>query len=127
MEVLLVDDNIDYLNLMKDLLFANGFNVTTATDGLEGCEVLETSDIDLIISDIKMPTFDGLKLHAFARELERHKHTKFIFVSAYKDVYADMLTLNPACDYFLEKTMPAPEFIRFVNATVFGSFVDTWV
>ena len=54
MDILLVDDNVDYLMLMKDLLYSNGYSVTTATDGTEACELLDTNDIDLIISDIKI-------------------------------------------------------------------------
>ena len=82
MNVLLVDDNEDYLNFMKESLFLNGYTVYTANDGAEACTLLGKPDIDLIISDIKMPTLDGIMLHSFARELERYKKTKFIFVSA---------------------------------------------
>ncbi len=39
-------------------------------------------DIDLIVSDIKMPRFDGIKLHEFARQMERHRHTKFVFITS---------------------------------------------
>ncbi|MEK7671047.1 MAG: response regulator, partial [Bacteroidota bacterium] len=91
----MVDDNLDYLYFMKESLFLNGYTVFTATDGSEACKLLGQPDIDLIISDIKMPTLDGIMLHSFARELDRYKKTKFIFVSGYGDAYSDILNLDP--------------------------------
>jgi CheY-like chemotaxis protein len=123
MDILLVDDNEDYLALMKDLLYANGYSVTTATDGLEACNILEDSDIDLIISDIKMPRYDGIKLHAFARETDKYRNTKFIFISGYKDVYSDLMKLDPAKDFLFDKTAPAQQIVKTVNDLMFGNFI----
>lgn len=123
MDILLVDDNQDFLMLMKDLLYANGYNVITATDGLEACDILEKNDVDLIISDIKMPKYDGIRLHAFARETEKYRNTKFIFISGYKEVYSDLMKLDESKDFLLDKTAPATEIVQFVNDLLFGKFV----
>lgn len=124
MEILLVDDNTDYLMLMKEMLFVNGFSVTTANDGAEACDLLIDSDFDLIISDIKMPRLDGIKLHAFARELDKYERTKFVFVSGYREVYSDFLTLDPEVDFFFDKSTSATEIIKFVNELMFGKFIQ---
>ncbi len=127
MNVLLVDDNIDYLNFMKESLFLNGYTVFTATDGSEACKLLGKPDIDLIISDIKMPTLDGIMLHSFARELERYKKTKFIFISGYGDAYSDILNLDPDIDFFFDKTTPVADLLRFIDTLMFGDFAGKWV
>jgi DNA-binding response OmpR family regulator len=127
MNILLVDDNLDYLNFMKESLFLNGYTVFTATDGAEACTLLGKPDIDLIISDIKMPTLDGIMLHSFARELERYKSTKFIFVSGYGDAYEDILNLNSEVDFFFSKTTPVAELLKFIDGLMFGEFAGTWV
>jgi DNA-binding response OmpR family regulator len=127
MNVLLVDDNLDYLNFMKESLFLNGYTVFTATDGSEACKLLGKPDIDLIISDIKMPTLDGIMLHSFARELERYKQTKFIFVSGYGEVYSEVLTLNEEIDFFFDKTTPVAELLKFIDSLMFGDFAGKWV
>lgn len=125
MDILLVDDNEDYLMLMKDMLYVNGYTVVTANDGAEACEILDTTDIDLIISDIKMPKLDGIKLHAFARETEKYKDTKFIFISGYKDVYADLMKLDKKKDFLFDKTTPTTEIVKLVNDLLFGKFIGT--
>jgi DNA-binding response OmpR family regulator len=127
MNILLVDDNLDYLNFMKESLFLNGYTVYTAADGSEACTLLGKPDIDLIISDIKMPTLDGIMLHSFAREIERYKKTKFIFISGYGDAYSDILDLDPEVDFFFDKTTPVAKLLKFVDSLMFGDFAGKWV
>jgi DNA-binding response OmpR family regulator len=120
--VLLVDDNQDYLRLMKDALFDSGYTVHTAEDGEEGCHLLSKYEIDVIVSDIRMPRLDGFKLHAFAREMDRYHRTMFIFISGFKDVYGDFLHLDPSIDFFFEKTTPHEEIVEFIDKLMFGNF-----
>lgn len=127
MDILLVDDNEDYLRLVQEALGASGYNVHTAQDGQEGCELLATADIDLIISDIKMPRFDGFKLHAFAREMEKYRNTMFIFVSGLKDAYVNSIKLDPNRDFLLDKTTSLRELVKFVDTLIFGKLEGEWI
>ena len=127
MDILIVDDNTDYLHLLKEALNSAGYDVQTAEDGLAGCDVLTSSSIDLIISDIRMPRLDGIKLHSFAREMKRYKKTKFVFLSGFKDVYVNTLELSPDLDYFLDKVTPVNEIVGLVDHLLFGSFAGTWI
>ena len=127
MDILLVDDNEEYLRLVEEALGQSVYRVHTAQDGIEGCEVLTNADIDLIISDIKMPRFDGFKLHAFAREMEKYKHTVFIFVSGLKDAYVNSMKLDPQHDYILDKTTPLREIVKLVDSLIFGKLEGEWI
>ena len=127
MDILIVDDNEDYLGLIKEVLTKNGYTVHTAQDGQEGCDVLSEVDIDLIISDIRMPRLDGLKLHAFAREMERFNKTKFIFVSGFTDLYADVIKLDPKLDFMLPKTTPVKDLLDMVDRLIFGQMKGAWI
>lgn len=127
MDILLVDDNPEYLLLTREVLYANGYNVHTAKDGSEGCEVLANSEIDLIISDVKMPQFDGLKLHAFARELDRYRKTKFVFVSGVREAVEDVIAMNPKVDFFLSKATPLKEFLKFIDTLAFDQYAEEWM
>ena len=126
MDILLVDDNADYLSLLGEILQRNGYTIHSAQDGAEGCEVLAKSDIDLIISDIRMPRLDGLRLHAFAREIDRYKKTKFIFVSGFKDLYTNAIKLDPKIDFSLDKMTPVHEILRLVDRLIFGESKGVW-
>jgi CheY-like chemotaxis protein len=126
MDILLVDDNADYLSLLGEILQRNGYTIHSAQDGAEGCEVLAKSDIDLIISDIRMPRLDGLRLHAFAREIDRYKKTKFIFVSGFKDLYTNAIKLDPKIDFSLDKMTPVHEILQLVDRLIFGESKEFW-
>jgi CheY-like chemotaxis protein len=126
MDILIVDDNADYLRLLRDAFLERSYIVHTAEDGIEGREILVSYSIDLIISDIRMPTFNGLKLHDFARKMERYRGTKFIFISAYERVCRDAMNLDPSLDFFLDKLTSTDDIIEFVNKQMSGDFTDTW-
>lgn len=127
MDILLVDDNADYLSLVKEVLTQNGYTVHTAHDGMEGCDVLSREDIDLIISDIRMPRLDGLKLHAFAREIDRYRKTKFIFISGYHESYSATVKLDPKLDFLLDKTTPIKQILKMVDELIFGRLEGAWI
>ncbi len=126
MNILLVDDNADYVKLLGDLLYANGYTIHTASDGIEGCELLASTDMDLIISDIKMPRLDGIKMHGFARNQERHARTKFIFMTAFTETYKNFLPLDPELDIFIDKSMSVKEIVHLVDKVMFGKFAGLW-
>ncbi len=58
--VLAVDDEPDVLGLVETKLQKAGFEVTTATNGLEAVERAVTEKPDVIIMDVMMPKLDGL-------------------------------------------------------------------
>jgi CheY-like chemotaxis protein len=127
MDILLVDDNEDYLFPMKEALYAHGYNVYAVDDGTQACKVMAAANVDLIISDIKMPELDGFGVHQFARDMKRYAKTKFVFISGYRDSYSDRLKLNPERDFFLDKTMAADEIVKFIDRLMFGKYAEVWV
>ncbi len=60
--ILVVDDDTDSLTIVKALLEKEGFFVDTAEDGLTAWEKLNTSDFDLLISDVLLPGINGYDL-----------------------------------------------------------------
>jgi CheY-like chemotaxis protein len=60
--VLLVEDNQDLRELLKDLLELQGHEVRVVTDGVEALRELDAKFPQLVISDLEMPALDGLAL-----------------------------------------------------------------
>jgi CheY-like chemotaxis protein len=82
--ILLVEDNVDMQNLLRDLLEWGGHNVSFGRTGQEGLQALYATPQppDLIISDLVMPTMDGLELLQAVRQNPNWKHIRFIIMSA---------------------------------------------
>ena len=68
--ILLVDDDPMITELVVDMLGIEGYDVDTATNGLEALQKLESQPYDLIITDLHMPKLDG---SGFYRELSARK------------------------------------------------------
>jgi two-component system NtrC family response regulator len=60
--ILIVDDEKNYLTILSALLEDEGFEVLTASSGPEALEIHKSSDLDLILTDMKMPKMDGIEL-----------------------------------------------------------------
>jgi two-component system NtrC family response regulator len=60
--ILIVDDEKNYLTILSAVLEDEGFEVLTALGAREALELYKTSDLDLILTDMKMPEMDGIEL-----------------------------------------------------------------
>lgn len=61
-EILLVDDDLQVLKVLSAYLEKAGHTITTAGNGMEGMQLLESRKFDLVITDILMPERDGFEL-----------------------------------------------------------------
>ena len=60
--ILIVDDEKNYLLILRAVLEEEGYEVLTAPSGQDALEIQNTSDLDLILTDMKMPRMDGIQL-----------------------------------------------------------------
>jgi len=80
MNILLVDDEPDIVNCLADCLELLGHRVETASNGQQALATMLHQVPDLIISDIRMPDMDGIKLKQSIPD-----HIPFIFMSGHLD------------------------------------------
>jgi DNA-binding response OmpR family regulator len=59
--ILIIDDEEAILSFLKERLTYEGFNVLIAIDGIEGMELFNDNQIDLVITDIIMPRKEGIE------------------------------------------------------------------
>lgn len=101
-KILLVEDNDDFRNYYHSLL-SGPYQVQVAANGVQGLEMLEHYQPDIIISDIMMPRMDGYEMMRAIREMEQYRSIPFIFLSA-RDSDVDIETgLNSGADIYLTK------------------------
>ncbi|MCK4888645.1 MAG: response regulator, partial [Candidatus Aminicenantes bacterium] len=67
--ILILDDDPVILEIIKDELAKSGkYNILLASNGVEGLGVLESNSIDILITDLLMPEFDGIQLISYMKE-----------------------------------------------------------
>ena len=100
--ILCVDDNEQSLSIRKIMLETRGYRVISCTNGDEALKLFQNGGVDLLLSDLVMPGFDGRKLVEQVKNLS--PSTPAILFSGKITAYdSDM----PA-DVFLPKGMYAP-------------------
>lgn len=107
--VLIVEDDLDLGNLLKQYLELNNFQVHRVFDGIEAREDLKSNEYDIAILDVMMPREDGFEL---AQKLQvQHPNLPFLFVTARK-MKEDVLTgLKLGADDYITKPFDADELI----------------
>lgn len=115
MKILLVDDEQGYLNVMGDILRQHGHEVVLAEDGKQAREALDMERVDLIISDVFMPTLDGVRFHSYVREFTDAHDLPFVFVSGYDDENTRTLVKDPEKDFFFSKSTPIETMMSFID------------
>ena len=83
-KILVVDDEISIIEVLKALLKREGYSVKTASSADEAMAALEKERFDLMISDIRMRPVDGIELLRLAREVQAH--LAVIMMTAYAAV-----------------------------------------
>lgn len=61
-KILIVDDDLYIRDLYEEILKDEGYEVTSAADGKEGLDKLETGGYDLVLLDVMMPKIDGISV-----------------------------------------------------------------
>ncbi len=79
--VLVVDDEVEIADLMRDVLEGAGFDVATAESGAVALELLAEARFDAIVSDVRMPDLDGAALWRAVCERQPHLARRMLFVT----------------------------------------------
>ncbi len=87
--ILLVEDDVNFGNVLKNFLELNEYRVTLVRDGIEGLHTSAKGGFDLIILDVMMPKLDGFSLAKQIRKQD--KKTPVFFLTA-KSMKEDMIT-----------------------------------
>jgi len=111
--ILIVDDNRDFVDLIKRLLDHHGFAAQCAYSGAECLEIVRRQTIDLVILDVMMPKMDGLTV---CRELKSIAPALPVFLLTAKD---DLATRAAAMEFgaseFLAKPVNVEDFLTRVR------------
>ncbi len=101
-EILIVEDNEELRGFIKDD-FQEHFNVLTASNGIEALAMLESNNIQAIISDIMMPEMDGIELCKKVKSSHLYKHIPFVLLTAKFKVESQIEGMQSGADTYIPK------------------------
>lgn len=80
--ILVVDDEFSIIEVLRDVLLDEGYDVITANNGQEGWTCIEKKRPDLVLCDVMMPILDGRELCRRMTEHPRYHSIPLIFMTA---------------------------------------------
>ena len=101
LRVLLVDDEADILEVIQDRLEAYGFNVVTASNGVEALDKIGMDNFDGIFLDVKMPEMGGIEALEEIRKKDQKIPIIIITSSSTREAAIDAIAKG-ANDYVLK-------------------------
>ena len=111
--ILVVDDERQIIRMLRASLQSSGYEVLTASNGIEGMEKFESGRPDLIVTDLAMPEMNGLELTQAVRRLER---TPIIVLSVRDTDVMKVKALDEGADDYLTKPFSMPELLARIRA-----------
>ncbi len=113
--ILLVDDDPGILLAMKQALVAQGYDVTTATNGIEALNAFDDRQPELVLLDLMMPECDGMEVCRYIRE---HSSTPIIVVSIRASEADIIALLDLGADDYLIKPFRMGELLARTRAVL---------
>lgn len=111
--ILIVEDDRDLGNLLRQYLELHGFEITHVLDGLEARKILQTQSYHVLILDVMMPNEDGF---ALAKHLKgQYPLQAFLFVTARNQQEDILHGLRLGAEDYITKPFDADELILRVN------------
>ena len=114
-KIALVDDDRNILTSVSLTLEAEGYSVSTYTDGASGLEGLTSDRPDLAILDIKMPRMDGMEL---LRRLRQKSDVPVIFLTSKDEEIDELFGLKMGADDFIRKPFSQRLLVERVKAVL---------
>jgi len=117
-KILVVDDEIQFIEMVQIRLEANGYEVIAANDGLEGLEKAESEHPDLILLDIMMPKMDGYTMLKELRGNEKIKDIPVILCSGKAQLKDKKDVLKHGADAYIAKIFEPPVLLAKIEELI---------
>jgi len=121
--VLLVDDDLDILELLKYNLEREGYKVKTLADSNAAVGIAKVFSPDLIILDLMMPHPNGIEICKELRNLEQFVNTYIFFLTAKSESYYQQAALDTGGDDYIEKVVGLRALTYKVSTVLKRKFV----
>jgi two-component system, NtrC family, response regulator len=114
--ILIVDDEKNYPLILSAILEEEGFETFTANSGHEALEILANTDIDLVLTDMKMPSMDGIEL--LEKIKAKDQDLPVIMMTAHGTVDKAVEAMQKGAYNYILKPFDNDRLIIYVNKAV---------
>jgi len=111
--ILVVDDSPDTLEVLQRNLESKGYRLFTAPGAVEAIKILESTPLDLVITDLKMPEVNGLSLVRHIQE--NFRDTEVMMITGYPSIEGAVEAVKSGAEEYLAKPFTEEELFFAVK------------
>lgn len=115
-KILVIEDNPDIQDSLRDFLETRGFEVMLAKNGVIGLQMVNERMPDLIVSDINMPELDGYQVLSLLRQNSITATIPVIFLTGEVDEVHRRRAMQLGVNEYLTKPTIFPKLLRVITA-----------
>jgi two-component system, NtrC family, response regulator AtoC len=115
-KILVVDDELNMRLVLKALLNKEGYDVATASDGVEALKVLKSGGVEVVVTDLKMPKLDGVGL--LERVIRAYPSTPVIMITAHGTIATAVDALKKGAFDYITKPFERDELKNIIRKAI---------
>ena len=120
-KILVVEDDLDIQELLKNFLQEAGYSIVLANDGVEALSIFSDIQFDLILLDIMLPKIDGF---AVCELIRKQSQVPIIMLTALNGEEEQIRGLDMQVDDYITKPFSMPVLIRKIAAVLRRSIIS---
>ena len=113
--ILVIEDDSNIQELIVEFLSAEGYNVKSANDGIEGIQTFKKEEFDLVILDVMMPNLDG---YGVCKMIRQSSNIPIIFLTALDQESDQIKGFDLMCDDYITKPFSFTLLMKRVEAVL---------
>lgn len=114
-KILIVDDYPNMVDMLSVRLKANGFDVISSYDGVEGLQMARVHKPDLIILDVLLPRMDGFKICRLLKFDEKYRHIPIIMLTSRARDIDKKTGLDMGANAYIYKPYDSASLVQKIN------------
>jgi DNA-binding NtrC family response regulator len=115
-KILVVDDELNMRLVLKALLNKEGYDVATASDGIEALKVLKSGGVEVVVTDLRMPKLDGVGL--LERVIRDYPSTPVIIITAHGTIATAVDALKKGAFDYITKPFERDELKNIIHKAI---------
>ena len=115
-KILIVDDELNMRLVLKALLNKEGYDVVTAADGFEALKILKGGDVEVVVTDMKMPKLDGMGL--LERVIREYPSMPVIIITAHGTIATAVDALKKGAFDYITKPFDQDELKSVIHKAI---------
>jgi len=115
-KILLVDDEKDIIEFLSYYLKMEGFQVSSAYNGIEAIEKAKAENPHIILMDVMMPEMDGMTAVQELRKIPKLDNTLIVFLTARAEDYSQISGFESGADDYLTKPIKPGVLVKRLQA-----------